>query len=74
MNATPKERAARDHNPAREHLLVWTHQDGRPSRLIGTTAGEVVGTEQDEGRTLPYEQASSRLMHSTSLAGEEAIA
>lgn len=108
---TPKERAAWDRNPAREHPLVWTHQDGRTSLLIGTTAGEVVGMEQEEGRALldrllqwtaqprftlrhqwhqgdlviwdntgmlhralPYEQTSSRLMHRTSLAGEEAIA
>ncbi|MFF0081856.1 TauD/TfdA dioxygenase family protein [Streptomyces canus] len=111
-NPSPKERAAWDRNPAREHPLVWTHQDGRTSLLIGTTASEVVGMPADEGtallnrlldwtaqprfalrhewhpgrpgdlgintgmlhRALPYDQSSSRLMHRTSLAGEEAIA
>lgn len=110
-NPSPKERAAWDRNPAREQPVVWTHQDGRKSLLIGTTAGEVVGMAAEEGtallnrvldwttqprftlrhewrqgdlviwdntgmlhRALPYEQASSRLMHRTSLAGEEAIA
>ncbi|WP_306320051.1 MULTISPECIES: TauD/TfdA family dioxygenase [unclassified Streptomyces] len=110
-NPSPKERAAWDRNPAREHPLVWTHQDGRRSMLLGTTAGAVVGRPQEEGkallsrlldwttqprftlrhqwhqgdlviwdntgmlhRALPYEQSSSRLMHRTSLAGEEAIA
>jgi alpha-ketoglutarate-dependent taurine dioxygenase len=110
-NPTAKERAIWDRNPAREHPLVWTHQDGRKSLLVGTTAGEVVGRPEAEGkaflerllawttqpqftlrhewrqgdlviwdntgmlhRALPYEKASGRLMHRTSLAGEEAVA
>ncbi|MFK4106402.1 TauD/TfdA dioxygenase family protein [Streptomyces sp. NPDC019531] len=108
---SPRERAAWDRNPAREHPLVWTHADGRRSLLIGATAGEVVGRPADVGRAfldhlleratrpeftlrhrwrqgdlviwdntgmlhraLPYGRASSRLMHRTSLAGEEAVA
>ncbi|NEB02768.1 TauD/TfdA family dioxygenase [Streptomyces sp. SID13726] len=108
---SPKERAAWDRNPAREHPLVWTRAGGRKSLLIGATAGEVVGRPADAGRAfldglleratrpeftlrhrwrqgdlviwdntgmlhraLPYGKASSRLMHRTSLAGEEAVA
>lgn len=108
---SPKERAAWDRNPSREHPLVWTRADGRRSLLIGATAGEVVGRSAKEGRAfldrlldratrpeftlrhrwrqgdlviwdntgmlhraLPYGRASSRLMHRTSLAGEEAVA
>ncbi|MEU6354383.1 TauD/TfdA family dioxygenase [Streptomyces sp. NPDC047072] len=107
---SPKERAAWDRNPAREHPLVWTRASGRKSLLIGATAGEVVG-RPDLGRTfldglleratrpeftlrhrwrqgdlviwdntgmlhraLPYGKASSRLMHRTSVSGEEAVA
>jgi len=47
---TPKERAAWDRNPAREHPLVWTRAGGRRSLLIGATAGEVVGRPAEEGR------------------------
>ncbi|MFJ4781934.1 TauD/TfdA dioxygenase family protein [Streptomyces sp. NPDC088794] len=108
---SPKERAAWDRNPAREHPLVWTRRSGRRSLLIGATAGEVVGREAKEGRelldrlldwatrpeftlrhrwrqgdlviwdntgmlhrALPYGEASARLMHRTSLAGEEEVA
>ncbi len=110
-NPSPKERAAWDRNPSREHPLVWTRRSGRKSLLVGATAGEVVGRPADEGRALldrllewstqpqftlrhqwrqgdlviwdntgmlhralPYSQASARLMHRTSLAGEEAVA
>ncbi|MFG2940484.1 TauD/TfdA dioxygenase family protein [Streptomyces sp. NPDC048282] len=107
---SPKERAAWDRNPAREHPLVWTRRNGRRSLLIGATAGEVTDRPPDEGRrlldrlldwatqprftlrhrwrqgdlvvwdntgmlhrALPYGPASSRLMHRTSLLGEEAV-
>lgn len=110
-NPSPKERAAWDRNPAREHPLVWTHRDGRKSLLIGATAGAVVGRSAAEGRALldrllahatgpdfvlrhewrpgdlviwdntimlhralPYSATSARLMHRTSIAGEEAVA
>lgn len=108
---SPKERAAWDRNPAREHPLVWTRRSGRKSLLVGATAGEVAGRPAEEGRALldrllgwstqprftlrhqwrqgdlviwdntgmlhralPYGKASSRLMHRTSLQGEEAVA
>ncbi|MEU6261336.1 TauD/TfdA family dioxygenase [Streptomyces sp. NPDC047043] len=108
---SPRERAAWDRNPAREHPLVWTRRSGRRSLLIGATAGEVVGQSAAQGRelldrllahatqpqftlrhrwrqgdlviwdntgmlhrALPYGEASSRLMHRTSLLGEEAVA
>jgi alpha-ketoglutarate-dependent taurine dioxygenase len=107
----PRERAAWDKVPSREHPLVWTRKDGRRSLLIGATAGEVVGMPADEGRALldrlvewstgprfvlrhqwrrgdlvvwdntgllhrarPYTSDSARLMHRTTIAGEEAIA
>ncbi|MEU6644406.1 TauD/TfdA family dioxygenase [Saccharomonospora sp. NPDC046836] len=110
-NPSPKERAAWDRNPAREHPVIWTHQDGRKSLMIGATAGEVTGRSPEEGRALldqlldwstqpqfvvrhkwrpgdlviwdntimlhralPYSETSARLMHRTSLAGEEAVA
>jgi alpha-ketoglutarate-dependent taurine dioxygenase len=107
---SPKERAAWDKVPSREHPLVWTRRSGRKSLLIGATAGEVVGRPAEEGRALldrllelatgprftirhrwrpgdlviwdntgmlhraqPYGENSSRLMHRTSLAGEEEV-
>ncbi|QFG24220.1 TauD/TfdA family dioxygenase [Actinomadura sp. WMMB 499] len=108
---SPKERAAWDKVPAREHPLVWTRRSGRRSLLIGATAGEIVGRPAAAGRALldrlldwatrpeftvrhrwrpgdlviwdntgmlhraqPYAETSRRLMHRTSLAGEEAVA
>ncbi|MCX4090807.1 TauD/TfdA dioxygenase family protein [Nocardia sp. alder85J] len=110
-NPSPRERAAWDRNPAREHPLVWTRGSGRRSLLLGATADEVVGRSRPEGRALldrlldwatqprfvlrhrwrvgdlvvwdntgllhrarPYGEHSARLMHRTSLAGEEAVA
>ena len=49
---SPKERAAWDRVPSREHPLVWARADGRCSLLIGATAGEVVGRAPAEGRVL----------------------
>ncbi|MQY27627.1 TauD/TfdA dioxygenase family protein [Nocardia aurantia] len=108
---SPKERAAWDRNPSREHPLVWTRRSGRRSMVLGSTADEVVGRDPAEGRALldrlldwatqprfvlrhrwrvgdlviwdntgmlhrarPYGEHSARLMHRTSLAGEEAVA
>lgn len=110
-NPSPRERAAWDRNPSREHPMIWTHRDGRKSLLIGATAGEIVGRPAAAGkalldrlldwttqpqfvvrhqwrpgdlviwdntimlhRALPYSENSARLMHRTSLAGEEAVA
>jgi len=49
---TPKQRAAWDAVPSREHPLVWRRPDGRASLLIGASAGEVVGRSSEEGRAL----------------------
>jgi alpha-ketoglutarate-dependent taurine dioxygenase len=38
--------------PASEHPLVWTHQSGRKSLVVGASADHVVGMERDEGREL----------------------
>jgi alpha-ketoglutarate-dependent taurine dioxygenase len=93
-----------------EHPLVWTHQSGRRSLVIGQTADYVVGMDRDEGRALladlnaratardrvfshswsvgdmvvwdntgtlhrarPYDPASGREMHRTTIVGNEAI-
>jgi alpha-ketoglutarate-dependent taurine dioxygenase len=49
---SPKERAAWDRNPSREHPLVWTRRSGRRSMVLGSTAGAVVGRTGAEGRAL----------------------
>ena len=38
--------------PAKEHPLVWTHQSGRRSLVLGATTSHVVGMDVDEGRAL----------------------
>ena len=38
--------------PAKEHPLVWTHQNGRRSLVLGATADHVVGMDLDAGRAL----------------------
>src|SRR6266536_558361 len=95
---------------SREHPLVWKHQTGRHSLVIGQTADYVVGMDEVEGRALlnelnehatrpervyrhvwsegdtviwdnrgvvhrvmPYDPASRREMHRTTLAGDEPI-
>lgn len=35
-----------------EHPLVWTHSDGKKSLVIGSTADQIVGRTQAEGRAL----------------------
>jgi alpha-ketoglutarate-dependent taurine dioxygenase len=98
-------------NSDRTHNLVWTHEDGRKSLVIGCHASHVVGMDIDEGRKLireliawttqprfvyrhewdvgdlliwdntgvlhraePYPFDSGRMMHRTTLVGEEAFA
>ncbi|WP_425826604.1 TauD/TfdA dioxygenase family protein [Streptomyces fractus] len=110
-DASPKQRAAWDRVPTRQHPLVWTRGNGRKSLLVGATAGEIVGRPVEEGRALldhltrwatqprfalrhrwrrgdlviwdntgmlhhalPFEPTSRRLMHRTTLVGEEAVA
>ena len=97
--------------PERIHKLVWTHQSGRKSPVIGCHASHVEDMELEEGRKLlqdllewttqpkfvyrhewtvgdlliwnntgvlhraePYALDSGRLMHRTTLLGEEAFA
>lgn len=38
--------------PRIEHPLVWAQEDGRTAMLIGSTASDIVGLEQAEGRAL----------------------
>jgi alpha-ketoglutarate-dependent taurine dioxygenase len=91
----------------REHPLVWTHDDGRKSLVLGSTADHVVGMDEAAGRALldglldratrpdrvyrhvwaegdtvmwnnpgalhrrlPYDPASHRRMHRTTLVGK----
>jgi alpha-ketoglutarate-dependent taurine dioxygenase len=49
---TPKQRAAWDAVPSREHQLVWTRPDGRRSLLIGATTNRIVGLPDPEGKAL----------------------
>ncbi|MFT4046409.1 MAG: TauD/TfdA family dioxygenase [Solimonas sp.] len=97
--------------PPRRHPLVWTHQSGRKSLVLGATASHVDGMGLEEGRALlcrvlewatqrqfvyshewqvgdlliwdntgvmhrvlPYAFDSGRMMHRTTLVGEEALA
>lgn len=48
----PKERAAWDRNPSREHPLVWTRGSGKKSMVLGSTAERVVGRSEDESKEL----------------------
>ena len=94
----------------REHPLVWKHESGRKSLVIGHSADYVIGMEFEQGRSLldelnaratrpervyrhvwsegdaviwdncglvhratPYDPASRREMHRTTLAGDEPI-
>ena len=38
--------------PSKEQPLVWRHQTGRRSIVLGPTADHVVGMDRDEGRAL----------------------
>jgi len=97
--------------PVRSHPLVWTHQSGSKSLVLGATASHVEGMDPEESRALldrlltwatqdqfvhqhewhvgdlviwdntgtmhrviPYSAASGRLMHRTTLVGEEPLA
>jgi alpha-ketoglutarate-dependent taurine dioxygenase len=107
---SPEEVAIWRSRPSKEHPLVWTHQSGRRSLVLGATASHVVGMDHDEGRALlddllarsttperiyrhqwqvgdlviwdnrgvlhracPYDAASARDMHRTTLHGDEPI-
>jgi alpha-ketoglutarate-dependent taurine dioxygenase len=49
---SPQEVAIWRSRPSKEHPLVWTHQSGRRSLVLGATASHVVGLDRDEGRAL----------------------
>ena len=49
---SPEEVAIWRSRPSKEHPLVWTHQSGRRSLVLGATASHVVGLDLDEGRAL----------------------
>jgi alpha-ketoglutarate-dependent taurine dioxygenase len=107
---SPEEVAIWRSRPSKEHPLVWTHQSGRRSLVLGATASHVVGLDHEEGRALlddllersttperiyrhhwqvgdlviwdnrgvlhracPYDAASARDMHRTTLHGDEPI-
>jgi alpha-ketoglutarate-dependent taurine dioxygenase len=96
--------------PIKTHPLVWTHQSGRKSLVLGFTATSVEGMSPQEGRSLidhlqewasrpqyvyrhhwdlgdlliwdntgvmhrvdPYPPDSGRMLHRTTLVGEEAL-
>jgi alpha-ketoglutarate-dependent taurine dioxygenase len=49
---SPEELALWRSRPSKEHPLVWTHESGRRSLVLGATTSHVVGMELDEGRAL----------------------
>ncbi|MGH9096442.1 MAG: TauD/TfdA dioxygenase family protein [Acidimicrobiales bacterium] len=51
-NPSPEELALWRSRPSKEHPLVWTHQSGRRSLVLGATASHVVGMDPDESRAL----------------------
>jgi alpha-ketoglutarate-dependent taurine dioxygenase len=96
--------------PSKSHPLVWTHQSGRKSIVLGATASHIEGMDIEEGRALikelmewstkpdyvyrhewtlgdlliwdntgtmhravPYPLDSGRMMHRTTLVGEEPL-
>ncbi len=49
---TPEELALWRSRPTKVHPLVWTHQSGRRSLVVGATASHVVGMDRAEGQAL----------------------
>jgi len=107
---SPEELALWRKRPSKEHPLVWTHESGRRSLVLGATTSHVADMDVEEGRALladllarattpervyrhewavgdlviwdnrgvlhracPYDAASPRDMHRTTLHGEEPI-
>jgi alpha-ketoglutarate-dependent taurine dioxygenase len=58
---TPEELATWRARPAKVHPLVWTHQTGRKSLVLGATASHIEGLEAEESRAL----LDGLLAHST---------
>jgi alpha-ketoglutarate-dependent taurine dioxygenase len=111
LEPTEQNLASWRYRPTKTHKLVWTHQSGRKSLVIGSHASHVVGMDEQEGQQLiqeliawttqprfcyrhewspgdlliwdntgvlhraePYPADSGRIMHRTTLLGEEAFA
>lgn len=109
-NPTPEQIADWESRGGKELPLVWTHDSGRKSLVLGATADYVVGMDKEEGRALlkdlldrattpdrifshtwtvgdmamwdntgtlhramPYDPASRREMHRTTINGSERI-
>lgn len=51
-NPTDEEVALWRSRPSKEHPLVWYHQSGRKSLVLGATTDHVVGMDPDESRAL----------------------
>ena len=49
---TPEQLELWRSRPPKEHPMVWTHQNGRKSLVLGATADHVVGMSLEEGRAL----------------------
>ncbi len=49
---TPEELARWRQRPGNEHPLVWKHNSGRRSLVIGATTSHVVGMSREDGRKL----------------------
>jgi len=47
---TPEQVADWRKRPSKVHTLVWTHDSGRKSLVLGATASHVEGWDEDEGR------------------------
>jgi alpha-ketoglutarate-dependent taurine dioxygenase len=58
---SPEDVALWRSRPSKEHPLVWTHESGRRSLVLGATASHVVGMDPDESRAL----LADLLAHST---------
>jgi alpha-ketoglutarate-dependent taurine dioxygenase len=52
---TPEQVAKWRARPTKEHPLVWTHENGRKSLVMGSSADHVVGMDRDEGRRLLHD-------------------
>jgi alpha-ketoglutarate-dependent taurine dioxygenase len=109
-DASDEQRAEWAQVTPRIHPLVWTHDDGRRSMVIGSTAGEIVGRSREESdalldhllewstqpqfvvrhhwrvgdlviwdntgmlhRAMPFAPTSRRLLHRTTLVGQEEV-
>jgi alpha-ketoglutarate-dependent taurine dioxygenase len=51
-NPTPEQLADWEARGGKEHRLVWTHETGRRSLVLGSSADYIVGMDVDEGRSL----------------------